>query len=245
MLTPTPIHQQDEISIQSVSGLLVIGCLFSVIGGYMDAFSYLAHGHVFANAQTGNVLFFSLYASGGEWAQAMRHLPPIAAFMLGVIVARLIGTHLQKHSFRATLWCQGIELLILAGLAVSAASLPNDWIVPIISLVAALQNTSLSAVGPWTFNNAMTTGNIRTATSGLVLWSLGREREKNRGNVIVSGSVFLSFLIGGLGGGLYTRYDVKHALLPCVLLVLVAFLLTLRQRKLHETSPHKGFTSSL
>ncbi|HWO33371.1 MAG TPA: hypothetical protein VNO32_31620, partial [Candidatus Acidoferrum sp.] len=36
--------------LQDVSGLLVIACLFATAGGYMDAYSYLAHGHVFANA---------------------------------------------------------------------------------------------------------------------------------------------------------------------------------------------------
>ena len=30
--------------------LLRIACLFAVAGGYLDAYAYLAHGHVFANA---------------------------------------------------------------------------------------------------------------------------------------------------------------------------------------------------
>src|SRR5580658_11208123 len=57
------------------SGLLLVACLFATVGGYLDAYSYLAHGHVFANAQTGNVIFFSVYATKGEWAKAARHLP--------------------------------------------------------------------------------------------------------------------------------------------------------------------------
>ena len=43
-------------------GLLRIACLFAVVGGYLDAYSYLAHGHVFANAQTGNVVFLAVEA---------------------------------------------------------------------------------------------------------------------------------------------------------------------------------------
>ncbi|MGA7922289.1 MAG: DUF1275 family protein [Candidatus Acidiferrales bacterium] len=53
--------------LHSVSGLFIIPCLFTAAGGYMDAFSYIAHGHVFANAQTGNFgssRFTLLEASG-------------------------------------------------------------------------------------------------------------------------------------------------------------------------------------
>ena len=86
-----------------ISGLFMIACLFTAAGGYLDAFSYIAHGHVFANAQTGNVVFFAVFASAGQWAQAWRHVPPIVAFSLGVAIAKLLGVQTQKHTFRATL----------------------------------------------------------------------------------------------------------------------------------------------
>jgi uncharacterized membrane protein YoaK (UPF0700 family) len=71
---------QDRLS--ELSGRLTVACLFTAAGGYMDAFSYLAHGHVFANSQTGNFVFFAVFASGGQWVQAGRHLPPVLAFAI-------------------------------------------------------------------------------------------------------------------------------------------------------------------
>src|SRR5580658_6554033 len=109
--------------LSEVSGLLTVACLFTAAGGYMDAFSYIAHGHVFANAQTGNFVFFAVYASGSQWAQAGRHVPPIVAFCLGVAVAKVLGVKTQKHTFRATLHCQAFEVAILAVLAVAGARL--------------------------------------------------------------------------------------------------------------------------
>ena len=195
----------------------------------MDAFSYIAQ-HVFANAQTGNVVFFAVYASGGDWSRALRHLPPIAAFVLGVAAARLLGVEPVKHTFRATLTCQAIEVVVLVLLSLFDARIPSGCVVPLISFVAALQNTSLSALGPWSINNAMTTGNIRNATSGLVLWFVGHDKPKNRGMAIVAGSAIVSFLMGALFGGLYTRRHQNHALMPCVLIALAGLLLTWRQR---------------
>ena len=38
----------------------------------MDSYAYIAHGHVFANAQTGNVVLFAVNAAAGDWSQALR-----------------------------------------------------------------------------------------------------------------------------------------------------------------------------
>ena len=211
-----------------ISGLLSIACLFTAAGGYMDAFSYIAHGHVFANAQTGNFVFFGVFASAGQWAQAWRHVPPIVAFALGVAVAKLLGVQPQKHTFRATLVCQAFEVAVLTVLGVIGARLPNASVVPIISFVAALQNTSFDRIGTWSFNSAMTTGNLRGAVSALVLWVKGRETVENRQKATTLGLICGSFLVGALCGGRYTRLHVEHALLPCATIAATGLLLTWR-----------------
>ena len=210
--------------------LLVIACLFTVVGGYLDAYAYLAHGNVFANAQTGNVVLLAVQASAGQWARAARHLPPIVAFAAGVATAQCIGVRPQKREFHGTLFCQACEFGILAGLAAVADRLPNACVVPLISFVAALQNTSFGQVGPWSFTSPMTTGNLRKATSGLTLWLLGRDAARNRSQAIALGWVCLSFLAGAVGGAACTRWDAQHALLPCVALVAAGWWLTRRER---------------
>jgi uncharacterized membrane protein YoaK (UPF0700 family) len=225
--------------VEHASGLLVIACLFAAAGGYMDAYSYLTHGHVFANAQTGNFVFFSIYASGGQWGRAARHLPPIVAFSLGVVVSKLLSVHSHKDSFRVALLCQGIELSILTALVVVGDRLPNASVVPIISFVAALQNTSFDRVGPWPFNSVMMTGNLRDATSGLVLWIAGRETVENRRKAITLGLICTSFVVGALGGGGYIRLGVGHALVPCLAIVAVGFLLSWRKHRRLSTAPFR------
>ena len=209
--------------------LLGIACLFAVVGGYLDAYSYLTHGHVFANAQTGNVVFLALAASSGQWEDAARHLPPIAAFACGVAAAKRMGVQPRKRTFHATLLCQACEGMILGGLAV-ARHLPDACAVSIISFVAALQNTSFNAIGPWSFNTAMTTGNLRDAVSGFLLWIMGRDPAENRRKAIALGAICLTFFLGAAAGGGYTRWDGDHALWPCVGLVATGFLLTWRER---------------
>jgi uncharacterized membrane protein YoaK (UPF0700 family) len=150
--------------------------------------------------------------------------------LLGVAVAKLLGVRLHKHSFHATLLCQALELSMLTALSFVGYCLPDSYVVPMISFVAAIQSTSFSAVEPWSFNSAMTTGNLRDATSGLALWIVGRGTMEDHDKGVALSLICLFFLMGALCGGIYTRLDQKHALVPCAGMVAVGFLLTWRER---------------
>jgi uncharacterized membrane protein YoaK (UPF0700 family) len=139
--------------------------------------------------------------------------------------------HSSQHPFRAALHCQAFELAILCVLVLVGARMPNASVVPIISFVAALQNTSFDKIGPLSFNSAMTTGNLREATSGLVLWIVGRETAENRRKAVSLGLVCCSFLVGAFFGASYTRFHMEHVLVPCVAIVAAGFLLTWRLRR--------------
>jgi hypothetical protein len=75
---------------------LPVAMLLSAAGGALDAFTWLAHGGVFANAQTGNVVLLGVYAALGQWSEALRHIPPIVAFVLGVFVAHRLSVHANQ-----------------------------------------------------------------------------------------------------------------------------------------------------
>ena len=212
-------------------GLRTIASLFAVVGGYMDAYSYLAHGHVFANAQTGNFVLLGLFAAGGHWRAAARHIPPIFAFALGVVAAQLVGVKEEKRTYRATLICQGIELAVLTLLACFGARIADPLVVPLISFVAAIQITRFGKLGPWAFNSAMSTRNLRLAAESTTLWLRGQNPEKHRGQMVTSTLACLFFLAGAYAGGMFTRFEPRFALAPCVGLVAVGILLTWRERR--------------
>ena len=143
----------------------------------------------------------------------------------------------RKRAFRATLICQAFELATLAVLAVVGARLPDACVVPMISFVAAIQFTSFRSIGPWSFNSAMITANLRQVISGMVLWMAGRDATENRDKAIALSLITLFFLLGALCGGFYSRLEEKHALASCVAIVAVGFLLTWRKRRMQIRSP--------
>jgi len=217
-------------SLRSLSGMFAIASLFAVVGGFLDAYSYLARGHVFANAQTGNVVLFGVRAAAGDWTSAWKTLPPIFAYMCGVAIARVLGVHPQKKTFRATLICQALELFVLLVLLFFGRFASDFCAVALIAFSAALQNTSFSTIGPWQFNSAMTTSNLRNAVSGWVQLALGETDPKLRGEAIVGSVILLCFAAGALLGGVCTLRLPACPLLPGVVLVAGGTLLTMRER---------------
>ena len=59
--------------------------ILAIVGGFLDSYSYLMRGHVFANAQTGNIVLFGVNLQKRDFTQAFYYFVPILAFAVGVI----------------------------------------------------------------------------------------------------------------------------------------------------------------
>lgn len=205
--------------------LYLAAFLYTVVGGYLDAYCYVIHGHVFANAQSGNIVLLGLALADGSPAAAFSHLPPILTFVAGVLGTLWLHerTSLSGARLRTTGAC--VEIIVLLTLFLLGSKTPNSLVVPLIAFVAAVQVTSFQAVSDWKFNSAMTTGNLRAALSSLVLWRSQKNPAQDRRNFLATGAICLLFLLGALLGGVCSRFFPRQALLPCILSLATAALL--------------------
>ena len=190
--------------------------LYTTVGGYLDAYAYLAHDHVFANAQTGNVVLLGVHAAVGDWTQAIKHIPPIVAFALGVMTVASAKRYWKLNAGQLRLWSATVEIAVLCTIVGVNQMLPNALVVPMISFAATVQYTSFASIDQWSFNSTMTTGNLRDALSALILWLSKKDIRENRAKCMTLGAVCVSFLIGALLGGLVTNYSASNALVPCI-----------------------------
>src|SRR5277367_6140072 len=71
--------------------------ILATTGGLLDAFIFLNHGHVFANAMTGNVVFLGIALIGRDWKDIVPHLVPICGFVVGVAASKRVRSHLQER----------------------------------------------------------------------------------------------------------------------------------------------------
>jgi uncharacterized membrane protein YoaK (UPF0700 family) len=203
---------------------LVVAVLLSSAGGALDAFAWIAHGHVFANAQTGNIVLLGVSAATGDWVQAARHLPPIGAFFLGVLAAHLLG----RLDRRAALISLCIEIALLGLVMVLPRGVPDLPIIVGVAFVAALQNASFDRVRGWTFNSVMTTGNLRRTAGALFAGVLPQpgasmlDRAASLREARSFAFICAGFCVGSALGGLATlRFDDAGLLFPIALLAAV------------------------
>ena len=61
----------------SVHESVQIGVLLAIVGGFLDAYTFIGRGGVFANAQTGNIVLLAVYSAQREWEHALETIPPV------------------------------------------------------------------------------------------------------------------------------------------------------------------------
>jgi hypothetical protein len=111
--------------------------LLASVGGFLDAYTFVGRGGVFANAQTGNIVLLGVAAGERHWPAALLHVPPILAFMLGIALAETLARPATRRIVRRParfVLVAEIVVLIVVG------ALPR--LVPVRSPAAAACSTA-------------------------------------------------------------------------------------------------------
>lgn len=180
--------------------------LLTMAAGFLDAYTFLGRGGVFATAQTGNVVLLGVQAAQAHWAEALRHVPPIIAFVIGVWTAETLRlprvAALLRWPVRAALVLE-ILVLVVVGLLPSGGS--DELVAVMIAFVASVQITSFGLIGTWTFNTTVTTTNLRNAAQSVYAAVVRHDREAAARARSLWPAIG-SFAAGALLGGLVTAH---------------------------------------
>ena len=105
---------KDPVARPAHSGAATRTLGFAVLltgsSGFLDAYTYLERGGVFANAQTANVVLGAIAVVEGRWLQAGQHLLTISTFAVAGRSAgsRLRHSRISRSSAAGTsAWCDG------------------------------------------------------------------------------------------------------------------------------------------
>lgn len=211
-----------------------LAALLAISGGYMDAYSYLARGGVFANAQTGNMVLLGIGVIQGRILEMYKYLIPIIAFVAGILVAELIQN--KYNTLKRTDWRQLVLIIEILAIIV-AAFLPigpmNTAANTLISFVSALQMQSFRHVNGNAFTSTMCTGNLRSGTESLYQYAFkGNKAMKNKWMQYYG--INLIFILGAGVGAWATCNWGEYAIFGCCLLLTVAVC------KIHQSKQVSG-----
>ncbi|MGF6870879.1 YoaK family protein [Paraburkholderia sp. MM5477-R1] len=214
-----------------------VAILLTLSGGFLDAFTFIAHQKVFANTMTGNVVLLAVNLAGGDFHQASRHLSPLVGFVFGILAAHLLQLTATNRLPHPVIIALVLETAYL-GLA-SSHMVGLFWLIPGISFVATLQSIIFTHAGKQPYSSVMTTTNLRRTIqlffeSTILHWNAAGVRDAG-----ALGAISLSFALGALLGALTTRALGDAALWVPSAPVLAALLETLRHA-VAKSSPERA-----
>ena len=219
---------KSDIRIEESLGLAL---LLAVVGGFLDAYTFIGRGGIFANAQTGNIVLLGIYASKGEWQQVIRVILPISAFILGVLASEMIK-HLDTRG-RIRGWAEGVlmlEILVLFVVGFLPQTVPNIIVTVTIAFIASVQVSSFRKLVDSPYSSTMCTGNLRYASRAMFLFVTQRSEAEGR----KAGRYFMvigMFLAGAVAGGILTELFPVRSVWAAVLILIVCLILLAAQRQ--------------
>lgn len=223
--------------ISESAGLAV---LLTLTGGFLDAYTFISRGGVFANAQTGNIVLLGINMAQGSFGAAVYYLIPIFAFAAGVLVVEKIQWHLK--TLQTIHWRQiilMIEILLLALVSLMPQSL-NMLANITVSFVCALQADSFRKVRGNAYATTMCTGNLRSGTAALAVY-LHTKDKKALHKVWHYYGIILVFIIGAAFGALITgQLEEKAVLFACLMLFLGFLMMFIKEEIEDDSVNHRG-----
>jgi uncharacterized membrane protein YoaK (UPF0700 family) len=207
--------------------------LLTLANGFLDAYTYLARGGVFANVQTANVILFAIDGSARKWAAALAHLWPLLAFIAGVALA----SHIKSGSVERVIahplrWTMAIQAVVLAIIGFVPASVPHSYVTVPISFLAAMQISLFRNIGELVYLPVATTGNLmRFVEAGYDGFVAKKTASRRAFRVYIS--LTLAFACGALIGAVASLAWGVHAIwLPAGFLAVTLVLFIIDERHL-------------
>jgi len=210
---------------KQMSETYIIGALLAIIGGFLDAYTYISRDSVFANAQTGNIVLLGVNISNGNIKEASFYLLPIIAFFIGIIAAEMIK---KRHKYNESIhWRQIVILMEIITLLVVGFIPKGEYDMLsniLISFVCSLQVESFRKVNGNAYATTMCTGNLRSATEHLYNYKQTKNKKLLKNSLQYYG-IILFFIIGAVIGSIITNIFMTKAVLFTLIGLGIVFML--------------------
>lgn len=214
-----------------MSESILVGICLALTGGFLDAYSFICRGEVFANAQTGNIALFGANLFEREYVKALKYLIPILAFAIGVFIVEEVKHRYKENKtihWRQIVLAFEIVLLMIVGF-ISKEN--NNMANVIVSFVCSLQVDSFRKVRNKTFATTMCTGNLRSGTALLCTYRVIKDKSL-RSKALDYYAIILVFIIGAGIGGICSSLFHEKSIIFCVIpLIICFFVMFIREEK--------------
>jgi uncharacterized membrane protein YoaK (UPF0700 family) len=175
----------------------------TVVTGLVDAFSYLALGHVFVANMTGNVVFLGFAVAGAHGFSIAASLVALVSFGVGSVVGGRIVARYGHHRGRHLTIAMATESVFLAAsvvLALLSSNAPEHvWryaLIVVLSLATGVQNASIRKLAVPDLTTTVLTMTVTGIGADSALG--GGTGSKSGRRLVAIAAMFVGALLGAL-----------------------------------------------
>lgn len=193
----------------------------SLIGGYVGAYSLLAHHELFGNAQTANMMHIAMNIVGHNFGEMALRLLGVFVYMAGFACTVLISRYTKLNVEMCSI------VLDFAGI-VSLCIIP-DTVNHFIALcpiffITSFQWNSFKGADGFVSSSIFSTNNLRQFTTAITEYYCDRDKDHLRKTKFY-GSVLLAYHIGVAGSYFMYKSFGNHGVLLGVVPVMAAMVI--------------------
>ena len=199
--------------------------------GFVDAYTFLQHGHVFAQAMTGNLVLIAIGAFDPSIVAFWRPLVSYLAFVLGVVAVWAWSRGQASRRPGPQLATLGLQVVVLAVVGFLTGGALSVVITAFISFASGMQIAAFRDVGRASFTTTvMTTNSMKTVNAALT--AVTSADPEGRVVARAYGMALAGFVAGAfLGAFLSTRLGDRAAWIDAALFAVAGVLYVLERRE--------------
>ncbi len=199
--------------IKQSSDTLKIAVLLTFIGGFLEIYSFLLKGKVFATTITANIILIMYNIYSFNFSEIIKYLLPIIFFSFGIIIVELLRKRLKKNSVHWREYILLLELLLVVLIYIFKDVRYDMLTISMISFMSAIQIQTFRKIENLVYMSTMCTGNTRKIIESLV--------KRDFKKVKIFSAIVFSFSLGIIFGALSIEYIFESAILLLIIPLLI------------------------
>lgn len=201
--------------------------VLTFVGGFLDVYTFVSRGGVFANTQTTNLASLGYYTAVGEFANIPKYIFPILCCILGGVVSTL-WMRRSKDILHKKLFI--FEIIVFIAIGFIKGEEYNMIINCTLSFMTAYQLNLFRKYGELAHNTTISTGNIRQVGE-LVAKDIANRNTGAKKTSIKYASLVFMFLVGAIVSALLTNMMHEYSIWLCCIMIVGIIIIGIQKEK--------------
>lgn len=179
------------------SDSLKVAVFLAFIGGFLEIYSFLLKGRVFATTMTGNIILMIYNIYDLDFISIPKYLLPILSFSLGIVYVEYVRSKKRNSNIHWREFIILMEMCLVILVFIFKDEYFNIFTTSIIGFMSAVQIHSFSKVENTVYMSTMLTGNTRKFIESLI--------KRDTFKLKIFGFIILGFCFGVMAGAIFVQ----------------------------------------